>query len=295
MPDIVARTDAGKCASGNRGRTMKRFDTHVHLWHRGDGNAVRIRERVPELDQDFGLEQLLPVLDDAQVDRIVLVSAAQNEREPASLLNVARQHPDLVAGVVGWLDLADAAFAEKVAALAAEPQWLGIRLPIVLEDAEAFAARPGIDAALSHLASVDAVVHVLVVSPQITAVAPLFERHPDLRIVIDHAANPDVSQPPTAEWRQGLQRLAQLPKSTCKISAFWLPGQPIPEDNQVRLFVTEIIEMFGANRIIAAGNWPVSSLAMSCGDVLARLESCSGRPPAVFYNNAARLYQRSQG
>jgi L-fuconolactonase len=274
---------------------MKRFDTHVHLWHRGDGNAVRIRERVPELDQDFGLEQLLPVLDDAQVDRIVLVSAAQNEREPASLLNVARQHPDLVAGVVGWLDLADAAFEQKVAALAAEPQWLGIRLPIVLEDAEAFVSRPGVDAALSYLAGVDAVVHVLVIPSQIATVAPLFERHPDLRIVIDHAANPDVSQPPTAAWRQGLQRLAQLPKSTCKISAFWLPSQPIPEDDQVRLFVLDIIGMFGANRIIAAGNWPASSLAMSYGDVFARLERCSGLPSAVFYENAARLYQRSQG
>ena len=63
----------------------------------------------------------------------------------------------------------------------------------------------------------------------------------------------------------------------------------------MRLFVPDIIGMFGANRIIAAGNWPVSSLAMSYGDVFARLERCSGLPSAVFYENAARLYQRSQG
>lgn len=270
-----------------------RFDTHVHLWQRGDGNLVRIRERVPELDRDFGLAQLLPGLAAAEVERIVLISAAQSEREPAGLLEVAQRHPDLIAGVIGWLDPGDADFAAKVAALAADPAWLGIRLPIVLEDAAAFAARPGIDAALEGLAAVDAVVQVLVNPSQIAAIAPLLERHPELRTVIDHAGNPDLSRPVAAEWQEGIRCLAALPNAACKISAFWLPGAPPPADEQMRVHLGEIVAAFGEERIVAASNWPVTTLLGQPWQKFMALEQLSRIPAPTFYGNAARIYRRT--
>lgn len=270
----------------------RRFDTHVHLWRRGDGNVVRIRQRVLELDRDFGLEQLLPQLIEAEVERIVLVSAAQNEREPAGLLEVARRHPDLVAGVIGWLDPGDADFAAKVARLAVDPAWLGIRLPIVLEDAAAFVARPGIDAALEQLAAVDAVVQVLVNPAQIATVAPLLERHPDLRIVIDHAANPDVSQPVSAEWREGIRRLSELPNGACKVSAFWLPGSAPPSEDQLLGHAHEIADAFGPRRLVAASNWPVTTLLTSTRQIFTTIEQIFVVTADEFYDNAARVYRR---
>ncbi len=272
---------------------MARFDSHVHLWRRDDGNAIRIRDRVPELDQDFGLVELVPRLIEAEVERIVLVSAAQNEREPAGLLQVARRHPDLVAGVIGWLDIGDPEFDAKVADLSADPAWLGIRLPVVLEDAEAFAARPGIDAALHRLARAGAVVQVLVNPSQIAAIAPVLERHPDLRTVIDHAANPGVSRPLTDEWRDGMHRLGEMPNSVCKVSAFWLPGAEPPTDDQKRPFADVILDAFGPARLVAASNWPVTSLLTHPREVLTAIERLFALGSEQLFDNAARIYRRT--
>ncbi len=271
---------------------MARFDTHVHLWLRGDGNRVRIRERVPELDRDFGLVELLPQLIEAEVERIVLVSAAQNEREPAGLIEVAHRHPDLVAGVIGWLDPGDAELSTKVARLAADPAWLGIRLPIVLEDATAFVAQSGIDAALDRLVAANAVVQVLVNPAQIATVAPLLERHPDLRVVIDHAANPDVAMPVSSEWRDGIRRLGGLPNAACKVSAFWLPGMPAPTADQLQPFADEILAAFGTERIVAASNWPVTTLLASPLRTFMACEQTFRLHAGAFYDNAARIYRR---
>jgi len=272
---------------------MSRFDTHVHLWRRGDGHPVRIRERVPELDQDFDLDRLLPEIADASVSRVVLVSAAQDEREPAWLLEVARKRPDLVAGVIGWLNLFDAAFPLKLAALIEDPHWLGIRLPIVLEDAAAFASRPGIDAALDHLAAADALVQVLINPSQIEAVAPLLERHPNLRVVIDHAANPDVGRPMSSEWRDGMHRLSALPNAACKVSAFWLPGMAPPTRDDIRPFADEIGTAFGHDRIVAASNWPVATMLTSPRQIFMACEQTFRLPSSEFYANATRIYRRS--
>lgn len=270
---------------------MARFDTHVHLWSRGDGNRVRIRERVPELDRDFGLTELLPQFAEADVERIVLVSAAQSEREPAGLLEVARRYPDLIAGVVGWLDVSDPEFTAKVARLATEPGWLGIRLPIVLEDATAFMARPSIDAALDRLAEANAVVQVLVNPSQIVAIAPLLERHPDLRLIVDHAANPDVGRPFAREWLDGIRRLGELPNAACKVSVFWLPGLTPPTQDQLRPFADQILAAFGRNRIVSASNWPVTTMLTSPERIFMSCEAIFGLRPDEFYANAAWIYR----
>lgn len=271
---------------------MARFDTHVHLWLRGDGNRVRIRERVPELDQDFGLLELLPQLIEAEVERIVLVSAAQSEREPAGLLEVAHRHPDLVAGVIGWLDPGDPEFGAKVARLSSDAAWLGIRLPIVLEDAEAFAARPDIDAALDRLTAADALVQVLLNPSQIAAVAPLLERHPDLRVVVDHAANPEVRRPLSSEWRDGIYRLGALPNAACKVSAFWLPGMVPPTAEATRPFADEIVTAFGHDRIVSASNWPVTSMLASPRQIFMACEQAFRLHSSELHANATRIYRR---
>ena len=77
-----------------------RVDTHVHLWQRGDGHRVLIRERLAALDRDFTMDGLAPELDAAGVQRVILVSAAQEEAETDALLAAARAAPDRVLGVV---------------------------------------------------------------------------------------------------------------------------------------------------------------------------------------------------
>ncbi|SFZ80609.1 L-fuconolactonase [Devosia enhydra] len=271
---------------------MSRFDTHVHLWRRGDGHPVRIRSRVPELDADFDMHALRPLLASAEISRLILVSAAQIEAEPAGLLIVAEAHRDVVAGVIGWLDLAVPDFEARLAAACTNPLWLGLRLPVVLEDAETWVAQPGLDDALAALADVGAVIQVLVAPHQIATVATVLERHTGLRIVIDHVANPDLTHPGDPVWHEGIARLARLPNAFAKLSMLWLPGQTLPDEAALAAIFAHVARQFGHHRLLAASNWPVSAPGFAYRDVFATIERLTGLDAGRFAANAEAIYTR---
>ena len=70
------------------------------------------------------------------------MQAAESDAETDFMLALARQNAD-IAGVVGWVDLASAGAADRIAALAAEPalkslrpmlqEWLDDNLPRLVE------------------------------------------------------------------------------------------------------------------------------------------------------------------
>jgi hypothetical protein len=86
-----------------------RFDTHLHVWWPGDGASVRIRTTLPDLDRDFSFERMRSTLLATRVSRVILVAAAQQEDQNARLVEIAKKNPDLVAGVIGWLDVEEIA------------------------------------------------------------------------------------------------------------------------------------------------------------------------------------------
>ena len=57
------------------------------------------------LRRDFLPSDLRPLIRSYGVDGTIAVQARQCEEETVFLLNLAEQNPDVVMGVVGWLDL----------------------------------------------------------------------------------------------------------------------------------------------------------------------------------------------
>ncbi len=271
-----------------------RFDTHVHLWRPGDGHRVLIRERIPALDADYSLAAVRRTLAEADVARIILVSAAQEESETAGLLAAAGEAPGLVAGVVGWLDLQAPDLDARIERCAAEPAWLGVRLPLtVMADREFIG---GAGAAIAALAEAGALLELLAAPDQLDLAASVLAEHPQAVVVVDHAGNPDMSAAPTPEWQAGLARLARLPNAWCKVSAFWAPGDPPPSVARAEPFFAHALAVFGAGRLVAAANWPVSALAGPYAAPWTRLEALAGRTglsqaewAGLAHDNAERM------
>lgn len=238
-----------------------RFDTHLHAWWPGDGAAVRIRTAMPELDRDFSLDATVAALDAAGVGRAVLVSAAQQEDDNARLLAEAARHPDRIAGVIGWLDPAAPDTARAIARWREDPLWRGIRMPLSIHPDRRYITRVETRRGLEALAEAGAIVEILAEPDQLAGVAAAFADLPDLRAIIDHAGLPDFTRTPTAGWRDDMARLAERPATICKVSAFWVPGDPPVRDETAFAFFAHILGCFGPGRMIAAANWPVSSLA----------------------------------
>ena len=73
---------------------------------------------------------------------------------------------------------------------------------------------PAFDAMIEHGLSFDALVR-----PQhLSALRKRLHRHPDLRIVIDHAGKPDIAGNGFSGWADDIERLAQETSACCKLS-----------------------------------------------------------------------------
>jgi L-fuconolactonase len=276
-----------------------RFDTHLHVWWRGDGAGIRIRSNMPELDRDFSFPTVRPMLAAAGVSRALLVSSAQQEDDNDRLQAVGADNADIVAGVIGWLDLEAPGVAARIAHYGSSPLWRGVRLPLTIHEDRRHVTRPAVRRGLAALAKAGAAAEILAAPGQLADVAAVLADLPGLTAIIDHAGTPDFTAPPTAEWCDGIVVLAALPGTICKVSAFWVPGDPPVADRNALPFFAHIAATFGPERMIAAANWPVSSLAGPYDQswrLLDRLAAAAGLDAdakrAIMAGNAQRLFEK---
>ena len=93
----------------------------------------------------------------------------------------------------------------------------------------------------------------------------LGRRHPDLDIVIDHLGKPPIggSAENRAEWRRLLAEAARNPRTHAKLSGLYSATGDLAAwtVEQVRPFVEDALELFGPNRLMYGGDWPVCVLA----------------------------------
>ena len=98
---------------------------------------------------------------------------------------------------------------------------------------------------------------------QMADAAEFFSQHPNIPVVIDHAGSPyDQSETGRTEWKQGLALMAQLPHCHIKVSGLGMFDQQWSADSVLPL-VADIIELFGADRIMYGSNFPVDKLMRS--------------------------------
>ncbi|WP_029922141.1 amidohydrolase family protein [Nevskia soli] len=95
---------------------------------------------------------------------------------------------------------------------------------------------------------------------QMPAAAALAARHPDTRIILNHAGMPtDRDAAGLAAWRRGMAQLARQPNVLVKISGLAMIDRQWTVDS-IRPFVLDTIELFGPARCMFASNFPVDRL-----------------------------------
>lgn len=275
-------------------------DAHHHFWRvdRGDYHWMSPGMGLP-LHRDYLPQDLVPLLRKAGVDKTVVVQAAQTEDETAFLLALAGE-TDFVAGVVGWLDMEDPAFAAKLDTLIANPKFVGLR-PMLQDLADdAYILRPAVVSSLRVIAERGVAFDVLTYPSHLGNVAKALEAVPGLRAVIDHISKPSIASGAFNGWAGDLQRIAAFPNVFCKLSGMiteadhdsWRPCDLKP-------YVDQALLSFGADRLMFGSDWPVCLLAGSYAEALNALRTVldpqlsKDQQAAVYGLNAIRFYQLS--
>lgn len=243
---------------------MRRIDSHVHLWALARGDYGWLTPDLVPLYRDFGRADLAPLVTAAAIDAVVLVQAAPSEAETRYLLAEAA-HYDRIAGVVGWVDMAAHDAPSRIAALAEDRRLKGIR-PMIQDIPEIdWMLRPELGPAFRALVSHDLAFDALVRPVHLPALRRLVDRHPDLRVVIDHGAKPAIAGGQFDDWAAAMSGLARGTPVFCKLSGLVTEGGAAWSEDRLRPYIDHLVDCFSPARLLWGSDWPAVTLAASYG------------------------------
>lgn len=274
-----------------------RVDAHHHVWtlSRGDYGWLQPMPALAPIHRDFALTDLRPLLASAQIEATVLVQAAPTVAETHFLLEVARESGGLVRGVVGWADLAGADAVAMLERLARDRLLKGIR-PMLqdLPDPDWIACAE-VQPALAALPQLDLRFDALVKPRELRALLRTLERHPDLEVVIDHCAKPDIAGGGWQPWADDLGALARHTRVHCKLSGLVTEAGRGWTVDALRRYAAHVLDCFGPERLLWGSDWPVVTLAASYDRWIRATDALLAELPAadaaaIRGGNARRFY-----
>lgn len=287
--------------------TTLRIDAHQHYWRPARGDYGWLRADVPALApllRNFGPADLAPIRAAHSVQQTVLVQAADSTAETDFMLELAAAD-ESIGGVVGWVDLADPASVETLARWAANPVFKSVR-PMLqdLPDDDWIAHAPH-PAVMRAMVALGLRFDALVKPWHLAGLLRFLDAWPELPVVIDHAAKPQLAAGWQADWaptwRRLLPEIAARPGVMCKWSGL-LTEAAAPASqgggaaiDALRPVWDALVTSFGPARLMWGSDWPVLTLASDYAAWVAVSEAFIGglaadQQRAVWHDNARAFY-----
>ena len=156
-------------------------------------------------------------------------------------------------------------------------------------------AQPQVANALRALAGLGLRLDALVTPRELPSLLDAIRRHPDLAVVVDHCAKPDIAHAVWQPWAADIAALAADTSAYCKLSGLVTEAGAAWTIDHLRPYVDHIMACFGTQRIMWGSDWPVVTLAASYDDWLVTSDALLGgltatERGAIFGGNAARFY-----
>ena len=237
-------------------------------------------------------------IDSANVDRVVVVQAAETLAETLFIIGLARRFT-WMAGIVAWIELSSPAIEEEVAALTWNSVVKGVRP--VRDDNRTIAwmldsrLEQGLRTLQDNALSFDILVQDWREIPLATRLAKLW---PGLLFVLDHCGKPDIANHVFDPWTRHIDELASLPNVVCKLSGLLNCARPGAGAKEVEVYAKRVLRAFGPSRVMWASDWPPLDLASDYATwkriselILQPLPSV--QRDAVMAGTAMRVYQLS--
>jgi L-fuconolactonase len=218
------------------------------------------------------------------------------------MLGIADASPS-VAKVVGWIDFENRTDLKHLERLKSHPKFVGVR-PMIQDIADVdWMLRRDIEWAFDVLVDLDLTFDALGFSRHLRNFLTIFQRYPDLRVVIDHAMKPQIRNHGTSTdefkfWSNGMKRLADETQAYCKFSALVTEDIEPWNTQRLRPYAEFVLDTFGPNRSMWGSDWPVCRLRCEYSDWLKSAQDLAqyfSEPDRVkiFGGTAAHFYQIS--
>lgn len=273
------------------------IDAHHHLWQFDlpfDYGWLKTPTHAA-INRDYTLDDLQRVTSDAGVDRTVIVQTQHDLRETQWMLDLA-SHSQIIAGVVGWVDLTSPAAEDQLQTWLEHPRFCGVRHIVQDEPDDDFILRTDVMQGLAVLQKHRVPYDLLFYAKHLRHAETIAGRFSDLPLVIDHLAKPKIAAGEIDVWAKQMRQLGRFENLYCKISgmvteADW--SSWTVED--LRPYVDVVLEVFTPQRLMFGSDWPVCELAATYREVVAATrdllsELSSDEQHQIFDVTATRFY-----
>ena len=228
-----------------RKRTI--VDAQIHLWKANTPDWPWVPGAKPQLPEPFTIERVLPLMDEAGVDRVVIVPPSLNDRNDYGLEAVKR-YPGRFA-VMGRISLQDPKSAALLPKWKEQPGMLGVRVTFNNPTAAGWLKDGTADWFWPEAEKAGLPVMFLA-SMQGPVFARIAERHPQLSLIVDHMGvmSAMAHAGRAAEAIQHTLSLAKHPNVSVKLSAAPLMSkEPYPFSDMTPL-IRAVFDAYGPRR-----------------------------------------------
>lgn len=237
---------------------MIKVDAHQHFWQLARGDYSWISPSMSVLYRDYLPADIIPLIKQENISKTVLVQAAPTFEETKFILGLANQF-DFIAGVVGWVDMAEPCGIEQLKEISIENKLLGIR-PVIqdIEDKD-WILKPELDVIFQYLIAHDLTFDALIKPIHISNLITIVDRYPELKVVVDHGAKPNIIKSEFSPWAENMAQLAQRPQVYCKLSGLLTEAPAGSDETTLSAYVKHLFSTFGASRLMFWGKRLASS------------------------------------
>jgi L-fuconolactonase len=235
-----------------------RIDSHMHIWQLSRGDYGWLTPDLLAIYRDFAIEDVRASWEQAGIDGAVLIQAAPTLEETRYLLAVAESEPK-VTGVVGWIDMLAPDAVDQLERLASNRLLRGIRPMLQDIPDDGWMLKAELAPVYRALVDLDLRFDALVLPRHLPNLLQLIDRHPDLKVVIDHGAKPPIGER-LDSWRRDLAQLVRIPHLHCKFSGLVTECRGQTTKDALEPVSQTLLDLFGPERLMFGSDWPVCTL-----------------------------------
>jgi predicted TIM-barrel fold metal-dependent hydrolase len=223
-------------------------DAQVHLWKAETDDWKWVPGVTPQLPEPFTIERLVPMMDEAGVDHVVIVPPSWPGDRNDYALEAARRYPGRFR-IMGKIPLPDPKSAALLPKWREQPGMAGLRVIFNTPQTLPWLA----DGTLDWLwaAAEKAALPIMCFAPAATsAFGRIAERHPQLPLILDHmgTAAAMAKDNTVAQAISATVALAKYPNVSVKVSASpGLSREPYPY-RDVAVHIQRVFDAYGPQR-----------------------------------------------
>ena len=277
---------------------MKVIDSHQHFWDPSRGDYHWMPKDNPILNRKYEVKDLSEASGSIDLHKTILVQAAATNAETEYMLHIA-ESSDLVCGVVGWVNFEDKNQLNQLRIFSKHPKFIGVRPMIQDIPDENWVLNKNFDIFFKSIIDLDLSFDALGFPIHLENFYIIASKYPKLRFVIDHLMKPKIynnKQEEFIHWKKGMSKLSRLDNVYCKFSGMVTEACENWDEQDLKPYSDEILNLFTDKKIMWGSDWPVCNLRTNyLGWYNAAINLTNelnlAEKQNIFYNNSINFYK----